>query len=239
MDKVELKNMKQDETCHTYVDAEMTQFEEVAGTCSNKDDFQQATCTIRSVTIGLLLVFGMSYLHQWANFQLMGPYIASVLVIVVSFPLGRLWARFVPQSKPFTLKEHGFILVMANVAYMYHSVFIYATLTTLRVLERDDLPFAYYFFFGLAIQFLGFGLAGISSYGSTDPTRDTIGKSCSAKIVMLFRHSASFSRMAVRSDLASKSTADSGATYVSRTSIERSRVIVRTQDPRLETPVVH
>jgi hypothetical protein len=43
---------------------------------------------------------------------------------------------------------------------MYQSVFIYATLTTLRVLENENNSFAYYFFFILSIQFLGFGLAG-------------------------------------------------------------------------------
>jgi hypothetical protein len=53
---------------------------------------------------------------------------------------------------------------MANVAYMFYSVFIYATLTTLKVLERDQINFAYYFFFILSIQFLGFGLAGMEIY---------------------------------------------------------------------------
>jgi hypothetical protein len=107
-----------------------------------------------------LYVTGMSFLHQWGNFQKAGPFISSVLVIVTAYPLGHLWTLIVPKAKPFTLKEHGFILVMANVAYMFNSVFIYATLTTLKVLERDQVNFAYYFFFMLSIQFLGFGLAG-------------------------------------------------------------------------------
>ena len=156
--KEPMENKK--ETCYAYVDAEMAQFEEVAGTCPNKDNVDEECCTVRSVTIGLIFVIGMSYLHQWANFQIMRPFIGSVLVIVLAYPLGHLWTLLVPKSKRFTLKEHGFILVMANVAYMYHSVFIYATLTTLKVLERDNLNFAYYFFFVLSIQFLGFGLAG-------------------------------------------------------------------------------
>ncbi|CAF2915455.1 unnamed protein product [Rotaria sp. Silwood2] len=158
MEKVD---KKEEETCYAYVDAEMAQFEEVAGTCSNKDNEKELCCTVRSVTIGLIFVIGMSYLHQWGNFQKMAPFISSVLVIVVAYPLGYLWQLIVPKSKPFTLKEHGFILVMANVAYMYNSVFIYATLTTLKVLENEKVNFAYYFFFVLSIQFLGFGLAGI------------------------------------------------------------------------------
>lgn len=155
---------KDNETCYAYVDAEMAQFEEVAGTCSNKDNIDEKCCTPRSVTIGLIFVIGMSFLHQWSMFQRMGPFITSILVIVLTYPLGHLWTLIVPNSEKFTLKEHGFILVMANVAYMYYSVFVYATLTTLKVLENEKLNFAYYFFFSLSIQFLGFGLAGINYF---------------------------------------------------------------------------
>ncbi|CAF1102250.1 unnamed protein product [Adineta steineri] len=161
MEPFDKSEKKDGETCYAYVDAEMAQFEEVAGTCSNKDNIDEACCTVRSVTIGLLYVVGMSYLHQWGNFQIAAPFISSVLVIVSSYPMGHLWTLIVPRAKPFTMKEHGFILVMANVAYMFNSVFIYATLTTLKVLEREKVNFAYYFFFMLSIQFLGFGLAGI------------------------------------------------------------------------------
>ena len=152
---------KEGETCYAYVDAEMAQFEEVAGTCSNKDNKDEDCCTPRSIFIGLLYVFGMSYLHQWTIFQSYSIFISSVLVIVTSFPLGHFWTKIIPRSNKFTLKEHGFILVMANVAYMYYSVFQYATLTTLKVLEKEKDSFAYFFFFALSIQFLGFGLAGL------------------------------------------------------------------------------
>jgi len=145
---------------NAYTEAEMTQFEEVGGTCSNKDNPDEACCTIRSVVIGFIFVLGMSYLHQWSNFQPTGTFISSVLSIVSVFPIGQLWAKVVPYSKPFTLKEHGFILIMTNVAWMYYSTFTYATLSTLKVLELDNKNFAYYFFFVLSIQFLGFGLAG-------------------------------------------------------------------------------
>ena len=149
------------EICYGYVDGEMAQFEEVAGTCSNKDRPDEPALTWRSVIIGSIFVLGMSAFHQWANYQTMTPYIASILVILLTHPLGLLWQRLRPSSSVFTLKEHAVILIMSNVAYMYQSVFIYSTLTTLKVLERDSLNFAYYFFFILSIQFLGFGLAGI------------------------------------------------------------------------------
>ncbi|CAF0880365.1 unnamed protein product [Adineta steineri] len=145
---------------NAYTEAEMTQFEEVGGTCSNKDNPDEACCTVRSVVIGLVFVLGMSYLHQWTNFQLTGTFISSALTVVLVYPFGILWAKVVPYAKPFTLKEHGFIMIMTNVAWMYYSTFTYATLSTLKVLELDNLNFAYYFGFVLSIQFLGFGLAG-------------------------------------------------------------------------------
>ena len=157
----DVKETKSDDVCFGYIDGEMAQFEEVAGTCSNRDNVSEACCTVRSVVLGLFFVLWISVFHQWANFQSYPPFISSILVIVLSYPCGCLWAKIIPRSGRFTLKENGFILVMGNVAYMYHSVFIYATLTTLKVLERDQLSFLYYFFFILSIQFLGFGLAGI------------------------------------------------------------------------------
>ena len=156
---MEYNEKKEGETCYAYVDAEMAQFEEVAGTCSNKDNKDEPCLTVRSVVIGLMYVVGMSYVHQWSSFQPYAITITSVLVIVTSYPIGKLWS-FIFRTKEFSLKEHGFILIMANVAYMYNSVFVYATLTSLKVLEREDVSFAYYFFFSLSIQFLGFGLAG-------------------------------------------------------------------------------
>jgi len=109
---MEYSEKKEGETCYAYVDAEMAQFEEVAGTCSNKDNIDEACCTPRSIIIGLMYVVGMSYLHQWSSFQKNTIAIASVLVIVTSFPLGHLWTLIIPKAKPFTLKEHGFILII-------------------------------------------------------------------------------------------------------------------------------
>ena len=50
----------------------------------------------------------------------------QIVAQLLSFPLGRLWARFMPNVKvfgiainpgPFTVKEHVLITIMANVGY--------------------------------------------------------------------------------------------------------------------------
>ncbi|CAF3702453.1 unnamed protein product [Rotaria sordida] len=118
-------------------------------------------CTIRSITIGLTFVIGMTFLHQWGNFQKSSILIFSISVVIVAYPLGYLWSLIIPNSKKFTLKEHGLILVMANVAYMHNSVYIHSTITTLKAFDGKHIHFGYYFFFVLSIQFLGFGATGI------------------------------------------------------------------------------
>ncbi|UJR09077.1 hypothetical protein I4U23_013324 [Adineta vaga] len=144
-----------------YIDSEMTQFEEVGGTCSNRDNFDEPCCTVRSVVIGLIFVIATSYLHQWTVYTFSDTYIGPMLVILLIYPVGRLWEYIVPNSKPFTQKEHGFALIMTNVSWIFFLQFNFATSAALPLLENDKLNFANYFFLVLAFQFLGFGLAGV------------------------------------------------------------------------------
>ncbi|CAF0909388.1 unnamed protein product [Adineta ricciae] len=144
-----------------YIDAEMTQFEEVGGTCANRDNFDEDCFTVRSVVIGLIFVIATSYLHQWTVYTFSRTYIGPMLVIMLIYLIGHLWAYVVPKAKPFTQKEHALALVMANVSYMYYLQFNFATAAAIPLLENDYLNFVNYFFLVLAFQFLGFGLAGV------------------------------------------------------------------------------
>ena len=143
-----------------HIDAEMTQFEEVGGTCANRDNFDEDCFTVRSVVIGLIFVISTSYLHQWTVYTFSRTYISPMLVIMLIYPIGHLWAYAVPKAKPFTQKEHALALVMANVSYMYYLQFNFATAAALPLLENDNLNFVNYLFLILGFQFLGFGLAG-------------------------------------------------------------------------------
>ncbi|CAF1172317.1 unnamed protein product [Adineta steineri] len=144
-----------------YIDPEMTQFEEVGGTCSNRDNPDEICCTVRSIVIGIVFVIGISFLHQWTVYTYTSTYIGPMLAIIITYPVGHLWAYVIPNAKPFTQKEHGLILVMTNVAWMYYLQFNFAVSAALPILENDKKNFANYFFLVLAFQFLGFGLAGV------------------------------------------------------------------------------
>jgi hypothetical protein len=155
-----MSRINEPDLSYLYADAEMTQFEEVGATCSNKDNVNEACCTVRSIVLGLVFVVGISYLHQWTKYTYTSTYIGPALAILLIFPFGNLWTFVIPNAKPFTQKEHGLALIMTNVSWTYFSVFNYATAAALPLLETDKLNFVNYFFVVLALQFLGFGLAG-------------------------------------------------------------------------------
>ena len=72
--KSQIFPMDEPDVLKFYVDPEMTQFEEVGGTCSNKDNPDEACCTVRSVVIGLVFVICTAYLHQWTLFTYSDTY---------------------------------------------------------------------------------------------------------------------------------------------------------------------
>jgi NADH:ubiquinone oxidoreductase subunit 2 (subunit N) len=75
---------------HLYYDAEQSSFEEVAGMCSNKDNSDIPCLTIRSFTIGLMFVIGMSYIHMWMYSVYAAPLIHPMLIILASHVLRKL-----------------------------------------------------------------------------------------------------------------------------------------------------
>ncbi len=149
---------------HLYYDAEQSSFEEVAGTCPNKDNPDMRCLTVRSITIRLIFVVGMSVLHMWLYSSHAAPLIHPVLVILTSHIFGRIWSLIPWQminGGPWTIKEHTIVLIMANIAWMFFEVYSFLTITYVQYKERQrDFKFIYNFLIIIAIQFLGFGLAG-------------------------------------------------------------------------------
>ncbi|CAF1662088.1 unnamed protein product [Adineta ricciae] len=143
-----------------YCDAEQTTFEEVAGICPNKDDQSAKSLTIRSFTIGLIFLGAMSFYHMWYYVTNLYAYITPVMVILLSHILGRVWSKI--NAEPWTMKEHTIVLLMANIAWTFSTVYDISVISYLEYQEqRPSFKFVYMFFFVASIQFLGFGLAGI------------------------------------------------------------------------------
>jgi hypothetical protein len=149
---------------YLYYDAEQSSFEEVAGICPNKDDSEMRCLTVRSITIGLIFVIGMSILHMWLYTSPAVTLMHPVLVILTSHIFGRIWS-LIPwktlNGGPWTIKEHAVVLIMGSIAWMFFQVYSFLTITYLQFRERQPTyKFIYSFLIIIAIQFLGFGLAG-------------------------------------------------------------------------------
>ncbi len=120
--------------------------------------------TVRSITLGLIFVIGMSIIHMWLYSVPAAPLIHPVLVILISHFLGKIWS-LIPWRMigggPWTIKEHTIVLIMGNIAWMYFQVYSFFTITYIQYRERQaNFKFIYSFLILIAVQFLGFGLAG-------------------------------------------------------------------------------
>ncbi|GAA5863764.1 hypothetical protein JCM8547_006058 [Rhodosporidiobolus lusitaniae] len=112
-------------------------YPEVRASVSNIDDPDMPVLTFRSITIGLLFCIVISAVNCFFNLRYPAPLITPVITQVLSYPFGKLLARFLPISMwntprwvhriggpetfsfnpgPFNIKEHTILVIMANVA---------------------------------------------------------------------------------------------------------------------------
>lgn len=143
-------------------------YPEVRAAVSNTDDMSMPVNTIRAWTIGLLWSILIPGLNQFMNFRYPSITIGSLVAQLLSFPLGKAWARLFPTVKifgvslnpgPFTLKEHVVITIMATVG----STSAYATdvLAVQRVYYGQNWSFLYQWMLVISTQLIGFSLGGI------------------------------------------------------------------------------
>ena len=118
-------------------------YPEVRSAVANTDDPSIPVATIRSWVLGMIwailiavcslalhvvTIFLTSYISQGLNqfffFRYPSVNISSIVAQLLSFPVGRAWARFMPNVKifghslnpgPFSIKEHVFVTICATV----------------------------------------------------------------------------------------------------------------------------
>lgn len=95
-------------------------YPEVRSAVANTDDPSIPTMTLRTWVLGLTLAVLMASVNQFLFFRYPSVPIGSTTAQLVSFPLGRLWASYVPRKRifgvslnpgPFSIKEHVLITV--------------------------------------------------------------------------------------------------------------------------------
>ncbi|CAF1410573.1 unnamed protein product [Didymodactylos carnosus] len=152
---------------------EQSPFEEVAAIVPNTDDETMECSTFRSWTIGLLFTIIISIVNQFFFFRLNPLTIGSIIVQVLSLPLGKIMARFLPAKYiriwkwqfslnpgPFNTKEHTLITVMANTAYV--GQYAMNVIVVYRIHYRQTMNHAIAIFFLISSQVIGYGLAGMT-----------------------------------------------------------------------------
>lgn len=101
-------------------------YPEVRSAVANTDDPEIPVNTIRSWVLGLIWAIIVPGLNQFFFFRYPSVTITGIVAQLLSFPLGKAWAKFLPNVKifgvslnpgPFSIKEHVLITIMATVGY--------------------------------------------------------------------------------------------------------------------------
>lgn len=95
-------------------------------------DGEEIANTVRAWVLGFIFVTISAAINMFLSMRSPAITIPTVVIMLLSYPVGCLWARVVPSRKfttfgltwsfnsgPFTIKEHAVVTLMANVTYGY------------------------------------------------------------------------------------------------------------------------
>lgn len=155
-------------------------FPEVRASVSNIDDPEMPCLTFRSWVLGIVFTCVCSALNVFFNLRFPSPYITSVLVQIMTYPMGKLMAAYLPTTcvpnpafaqrwfgcpsewsfnpGPFNIKEHTIMVLMANASISP----AYALNLTLVLDKYYNMPkgIGFDLLFVISTQMIGFALAG-------------------------------------------------------------------------------
>ncbi|KAG0247617.1 hypothetical protein BG011_001172, partial [Mortierella polycephala] len=136
---------------------------EVAAIVSNKDDPTLPVMTFRYYVMGVLFSLVLSFFNQFFWFRTHPMMISTLVIQLLSYPFGKLMARFLPYGilnpGPFSIKEHVLVALTANCA----GGTAYAVDITViqKVWYKEDFGFLANFLLILCTQMVGYGMAGV------------------------------------------------------------------------------
>ncbi|KAH9940429.1 OPT oligopeptide transporter [Epithele typhae] len=99
-------------------------YPEVRSAVANTDDPSMPVSSLRVWVIGLIWAIIIPGMNQFFFFRFPSVTVGGIVAQLISFPVGRAWAKFMPNVKvfgvavnpgPFTVKEHVLITIMASV----------------------------------------------------------------------------------------------------------------------------
>ncbi|KAF8063463.1 OPT oligopeptide transporter [Lyophyllum atratum] len=144
-------------------------YPEVRSAVANTDDPSIPVSTIRSWTLGMIWAILVPGLNQFFFFRYPSVTVTGIVAQLLSFPIGRAWARFMPNVKifglelnpgPFSIKEHVLITIMATVGYQ--SAYATDIVAVQRVYYNQIYNFGYQWMVVMSTQLIGFSIGGIA-----------------------------------------------------------------------------
>ncbi|EJD07359.1 OPT oligopeptide transporter, partial [Fomitiporia mediterranea MF3/22] len=144
-------------------------YPEVRCAVSNVDDPEMPASTLRAWTMGIFCAILFPGVNQFMQLRWPTVALSNLVAVLLSYPVGRLWARFVPEKKifgislnpgPFTMKEHVIITIMASVGG--RSAYATDIVAVQRVYYGQIYNFSYQWMLVMSTQLIGFSIGGIS-----------------------------------------------------------------------------
>ncbi|EAQ89148.1 hypothetical protein CHGG_05767 [Chaetomium globosum CBS 148.51] len=162
-------------------------YPEVRAAVHPYDDPSLPCNTVRAWAIGLSLIFLGASMNTLFSLRSPNISLGALIAQVIAWPLGRGWARFVPDKEvtlpmlwlgkgvgrgagvkkvrlklnpgPFNVKEHAIIVVMASVSFSV----AYATdiILAQKVFYKQDFGLLWQLLLVVSTQSLGYGIAGM------------------------------------------------------------------------------
>ncbi|KAI6146825.1 OPT oligopeptide transporter protein-domain-containing protein [Pisolithus tinctorius] len=144
-------------------------YPEVRAAVANTDDPSIPAVTLRTWVLGLAWAVLTSGLNQFMFYRYPSVTISSFVPQLLSFPIGKLWARYMPRVRifgvslnpgPFSMKEHVLITIMASVGAQ--SAYATDIIAVQRVYYNQIYSFSYQWFLVVSTQLIGFSAGGIA-----------------------------------------------------------------------------
>ncbi|OBZ77977.1 Sexual differentiation process protein isp4 [Grifola frondosa] len=144
-------------------------YPEVRSAVANVDDPFMPVSTLRSWVLGICWAIILPGVNEFYYFRYPSLMVGGIVAQLMTFPLGRAWARFMPRVKifgvslnpgVFTIKEHVLITIMAGVGAQA----AYATeiIAVQRVWYHQKFNFIYQWMLVMSTQLIGFSVGGLA-----------------------------------------------------------------------------
>ncbi|KAF8257803.1 OPT oligopeptide transporter protein-domain-containing protein [Lactarius quietus] len=151
-------------------------YPEVRSAVANTDDPAMPVSTLRAWLLGIICAVLPAGINQFFFFRYPTVFIDGIIPLLVSFPIGKLWARYVPNVTlfgvelnpgPFTIKEHVIITIMSSVAE--GPAYATEVIAVQKVLYNQSPSFAYQWLLVMSTQLIGLSICGICKRYLVDP----------------------------------------------------------------------